>query len=443
MLRNAILGLSVLLLSGITTATAADLEVGPGKPFATIETALAQAKDGDTILVHPNPGNAPYEKVAVKVRVPNLTIRSAAPEGAPRVKLSGEGYDYSGVGSIPRAIVQFDPSAHDGTLAGFELYGARNASHNGSGVRINGANGVTIENCEIHHNQMGIMSGGVSETSAAAGQLISRCEIHHNGAEDEPGYSHNLYLGGISARVRFCDIHHSTAGHNLKSRAHVNWVEYNYIHDSANREMDLVDGKETTRPGSDTILIGNVIAKNPDTAGNRTVIHFGQDGGNRHDGAIVLIHNTIASPFIAPVIELSGGARLGALRGNILWDFNANQRGQILAQSKDGPIPPASGSGNAIAPYFRLPAETPAEFLAADVNRADLRRLIPDPNALRKPPAAAIGSGAPASTIQLPEFPGARPNSALGVLSFEYRHPANGEPRTDADAPARGALARP
>lgn len=444
MLRTAILALPLLLITTVP-ASAEDREVGPGKPYATIEFALENAKPGDVILVHPRPGNAPYEKVAARVRIPNITIRSAATAGAPRVKLSGEGYDYSGAGSVPRAIVQFDPNAHHGTLTGFELFGARNDSHNGSGVRISGANGVTIENCEIHHNQMGIMSGGVSEASVGAGQLIARCEIHHNGAPDDPGYSHNLYLGGLSARVRFCEIHHSTAGHNLKSRARINWTEYNYIHDSANREIDFVDGKETIQPGSDAVLIGNLIAKNPDCPGNRAVIHFGQDIGNRHDGAIHLLHNTIATPFITPVIELTGGARLGALNGNIFWDFNANQRGQVLARSKDGPVPPARGSGNVFAPHFTLPDETPAVFLAADVDRSRLRAMIPDASALLRPPVAAIGTGPPASTwsADYPAFPGAGAEPALAPLSHQYHHPAGGARRTDTDAPARGPFARP
>jgi hypothetical protein len=438
--RTATLALLLLLLP--PQARAAEHHVGPGKPFATIEAAVKAAGGGDTILVHPRPGNAPYEKVAVRVRVPRLTIKSAAPAGSPRVRLSGEGFVYSGIGSVSRAIVQFDPEAHGARLAGFELFGASNASHNGSGVRINGPNRVTIEDCEIHHNQMGIMSGGDGTPNTAADQLIAKCHIHHNGATDDPGYSHNLYVMGTSVRLRFCEVHHSTAGHNLKSRASVVWVEYCYIHDSANREVDLVDAADTERPGSDALLMGNVIAKDPECKGNRTVIHFGQDGGKRRDGAIHLVHNAIATPFIGPVVEVSGGARHGQFVGNIVWDYNANQRNQVLASVQGGTPPALAGSGNVVAPYFNLPPDTPATFLALNVDRKGLAKLLPNRDALLKPPAAALGAGEAVATIKLPTFPGAEDCCVEEPLARQYRHPADGELRNDATAPARGPFSR-
>ena len=70
--------------------------------------------------------------------------------------------------------------------------------------------------------------------------------IEKNGDLKEPGQNHNLYLGGTSVTVRGCEIASSLTGHNLKSRAHQNWIEYNFIHDSANRELDLVDGEGNT-----------------------------------------------------------------------------------------------------------------------------------------------------------------------------------------------------
>jgi hypothetical protein len=443
--RDATLALLLVLSISPATARAAEHHVGPGRSFATIEAAVAKAKAGDAILVHPRANDAPYEKVAVRVRLPRITIRSAAPAGSPRVRLSGEGYDYSGVGSVPRAIVQFDPEAHHGTLAGFEIFGARNASHNGSGVRINGPNHVTIEDCEIRHNQMGIMSGGDGTPNTGADQLIAKCDIHHNGAADEPGFSHNLYVMGTSVRLRFCEVHHSTAGHNLKSRASVVWVEYSYIHDSANREVDLVDAADTERPGSDAVLLGNVIAKDPNCKGNRTVIHFGQDGGRRRDGAIHLIHNTIATPFIGPVVEVSGGARHGQFRDNIVWDYNANQRNQVLAAVQGGTPPALVGGGNVMAPYFNLPPGTPATILAPGVDRKALATLIPNREALLQPAAPALGRGEPAAALRLPTFPTAGDDDCcdLEPLSSQYRHPAGGVPRTDGKAPARGPFARP
>ena len=238
------------------SARAATLEVGPGKPLARIEEANAKAQPGDVILVYPRRGGQPYEKTAVFVRQADLTFRAVPGKRRSWVTISGKGFDYSGVGSTPRAIFQFNPGADGCTLEGFELTDAHNDSHNGAGVRINQANHVTVRNCEIHDNDMGIMSNGDGSPRRPSTSGSRTAVIHHNGDLSEPGYNHNLYLGGTSVTLRFCEVYASLTGHNVKSRAHHTRVEYCYVHDSANREFDLVDaaddgpaGKPRRAPG--------------------------------------------------------------------------------------------------------------------------------------------------------------------------------------------------
>ena len=156
---------------------AGTLEVGPGKRFTRIEEANAKAKPGDVIRVYPRPNNAPYEKVAVFVRQKNLTFKAVLSGANKRVILSGKGFEYSGRGSIPRALFQFNKGADNCILEGFELKGANNKSHNGAGVRINQANHITIRNCDIHHNNMGIMSNGDGTPQTAINQVI---EMHRD-----------------------------------------------------------------------------------------------------------------------------------------------------------------------------------------------------------------------------------------------------------------------
>ena len=61
--------------------------------------------------------------------------------------------------------------------------------------------------------------------------------------------------------MRGCEVHSSLTGHNVKSRAHRTVVEACYIHDSANREFDLVDDKAyTALAGSDT----SSLTRNPE-----------------------------------------------------------------------------------------------------------------------------------------------------------------------------------
>ena len=346
---SRLLSLLLLVLPAMPGAAAATtLRVGPGSRYERPEAALQEAKPGDTILVAPRAGGAPYTKVALHVRQPGIRIRS---EGDARIVFDGRGFDYSGRGAVPRAIVQFGPEADGGLIEGFELRGAHNASHNGAGVRINQANNVVVRHCTIHRNDMGIMSNGNGRPGTATGQLIEGCLIHSNGDRTHPGYNHNLYLGGSEVTMRGCEVHSSLTGHNVKSRAHRNVIVACYIHDAANRELDLVDGKgDTDRPGSDAVLFGNVIVKDPQCSGNRSVLHFGRDGGKGHDGTVWLVHNTIVTPFISPVVHLSTPQAKAVFVNNVVWDGGSGPRNQVLVQG--GKAGAVSGTHNWVASGF-------------------------------------------------------------------------------------------
>lgn len=322
------------------------LDVGDGKPYARIEDAVDAAKPGDLIEVFPKSDG--YTKTALRIRTPKLAIKGVGN----RVKLDGTGFDYSGVGSVPRAIIQVD--SDDVTIENLELTNAHNGSYNGAGVRINGGNRVTITGCDIHGNDMGIMSNGDGSAQKGTFQRIEGCHIHENGNAKDPGYNHNLYLGGWSVTVDHCEIDHSLTGHNLKSRAHETVVLYSYVHDSNNREFDFVEAKETEKPGSNAILMGNLIVKDRNGTGNRVVIHFGQEKGLR-DGALVLQNNTIVTWFLSPVLSLSSPKAIVDLRNNII--FNPEQTKPAFADLAKGADPKSiHGSSNWISPEYNIDA---------------------------------------------------------------------------------------
>jgi hypothetical protein len=358
-LAAAVIGTAIIgagLFAG--AARGATVEVGPGKAHGRIEEALRAATAGDTILVHPLEGGKPYARSALLVRTPRLAFKAARAEGGPLVKIDGSGFEYSGAGSVPRAIFQFDPGAGGCTVDGFDLSGARNDSSNGAGIRINAANDIAVRDCEIHGCDMGVMSNGDARKGEARNQRIERCRVHGNGSDRHAGFNHNFYLGGTSVLLLGCEVFASTTGHNVKSRAHLTWVEACRIHESANRELDLVDAEGNTDiPESHAVLIGNVIFKAKEMAGNRTVIHFGQDGGKDHKGTIYLVHNTIITPYIGPVVELSAPGTSARLVGNLVWDAGAGQRNQVAAAARNGArIEAVTGEGNWIAAEFALPA---------------------------------------------------------------------------------------
>ena len=414
------------------------LEVGPGRGYATIEAAMAAASAGDTILVYPRPQHQPYARVALYVEKPRLTFR-AVPDGtATHVTLSGAGFNYSGVGHTPRAVVQFNRGADGCALEGFELTGAHNDSHNGAGVRINQANHTTIFHCDIHHNDMGVMSGGDGTDNAGLDQRLIECVIHENGDLADPGYNHNLYLGGASALLSGCEVYGSLTGHNVKSRAHHTRVEYSYIHHSANREFDLVDAADTARPDSDAVLLGNIMVKDPQCPGNRELVHFGQDGGGAHNGTLYLLHNSIVQPFISPVVTLSAAGAHAQLLGNLVGDGGSGQQNQVVLAVRAGAvIANATGAHNAYTSHFSgLDAGAGAVVLAA----------IPfvDPAAhnyhLSQAVAGVSGAGLPVQQWSFCPFPGGPTDSPL---AWQYAHASRRQPRSDAPAPTLGGLAFP
>lgn len=314
----------------VAVATLSSLiTVGPKGQFARLEQALEAAHPGDRIVVAP--AENAYARTAVRIRVSHVTIEGG---GASPVTLSGVGFDYSGAGSVPRAIIEVEPGADGVTIRNLQLRGAHNRSHNGAGIRINGANHVTVERCDIAQNDMGVMSNGTDIPHAVAeDQRFLDCHIHNNGDVADPGYNHNLYLGGMSATLRHCEVAHSTTGHNVKSRAHFTLLQDCFVHDAANRECDFVEARETERHDSNAALVNCVVVKRPDCPGNRVVIHFGREKGIRR-GGLWLIQDTIITPFASAVIQMDGDHVHADLEGNVI--LNSRQANPILAACSDG-----------------------------------------------------------------------------------------------------------
>ena len=431
---------------GLDSACSATLEVGPAKRFERIEDANAKAADGDLILVYPRRDGRAYEKTAVFVRRKGLVFRAVPDEGQKWVRISGEGFDYSGKGSVPRAVFQFNRGTDGCVLEGFELSGAHNGSHNGAGVRVNQANSVTIRNCQIRGNDMGVMSNGDGTAQSGVDLRIEHCIIDHNGCLDDPGYNHNLYLGGTSVTLSFCEVHSSLTGHNVKSRAHFTRVEYSYIHDSANREFDLVDGRDTERAGSHAVLMGNVIVKDPRCKGNKGLVHFGQDGGREHDGTLYLVQNTIVTPFITPLVGLSAEGAKARLVGNLVSDGGVRQAAQQVAGIRGGAaMENVSGTRNWFSGGFSMPADARLDPGTNVFKRFAGVMFVDAPGhdyRVSRQAAGLTGKGPSAEEIQVPRTPGARAEEEERPLAWEYQHPAGKVERAVEESATLGAHSR-
>jgi hypothetical protein len=212
-----------------------------------------------------------------------------------------------------------------------------------------------------------------------------------------------------------------------------------------NREVDLVDAVETARPGSDTVLIGNIIAKTRTEPGNRGVVHFGQDGGRGHNGTLYLVHNTIVTPFVSPVVDLSSAGASAVLIGNIIDDGGRSRPNQVLGDARRGGASARhiTGSRNWLAPGFgnRLArtALTRTENTLADASR----ELFVAPQAhdyrLREPWPGIAAAGDARLLRRLPATPGA--SAGPPPLARQYLHPLAQAMRPMTDRPALGAHA--
>ncbi len=273
--------LAVAALLWGASVQAATYQVGPGGAIPSV-AGLPALKAGDIVEIAPgvyhevkrwtNPGTATHP----------IIIRGV---GDSRPIFDASGLTVDGRMPNPRAIFQVE--ADYLVLENLEFKNARNGD-NGSGLRVTGGNFVTVRGCKITQCDMGIMS------DSCRGLVIESSEIAANGTASYDGYSHNLYLGGKSATVRFCHIHDALFGQNFKTRAHYTELLYNLITDSQDGEIGLVDSAETAATNSHAVMIGNIVVSKPRAAGYNSsrFIQFGQDSGGQHNGTLFAYNNT-------------------------------------------------------------------------------------------------------------------------------------------------------
>src|ERR1700682_3951497 len=178
--------------------TAATLQVGPGKTFATPCAATAVAADGDVIEID----GGLYRRDVCVIRPNNLTLRGV--NGRPHLDAG----DASAQGKAIWVI-----RGNNALVENIEFSGASVLDHNGAGIRAEGVN-LTVRNCYFHDNQDGILESSIQNSNI----LIEYSEFDHNGFGD--GQSHNLYIGHAASLIfRFNYSHNAKVGHLVKSRA--------------------------------------------------------------------------------------------------------------------------------------------------------------------------------------------------------------------------------
>jgi hypothetical protein len=344
----------VAWLPGPTETHAATYQVGPTRTYHTVGS-LPALNPGDVVEIDP----ATYYEVKRWTRPGSaaqpIIVRGV---GAVRPVFDATGLTVDGAMPNPRAVFQVEAAYV--TLENLEFRNARNGD-NGAGIRVTSGNNVTVRNCRIAMCDMGVMCDNNSNL------VIEASEICSNGTSLYDGYSHNLYLGGNSATIRFCYIHDSLYGQNFKSRAHYTELLYNYIADSQDGEVGLVDAAETAATNSHAVMIGNIIISKPRLSGYNSgrFIQFGQDSGGQHNGTLYAFNNT----FVA------GDGRIQFLSANtagatVVACNNVLYGSDKIVGTVGGGI---SGSNNWMQSSATLPATFYASSTGSDpgfVNRA-------------------------------------------------------------------------
>ncbi|MEM2935589.1 MAG: right-handed parallel beta-helix repeat-containing protein [Candidatus Bathyarchaeia archaeon] len=159
----------------------AELHVGLGQPYATIQSAVDAAESGDTIVVHPG-----IYVETVDVTKSNITIGSLLGNPSDTIVDAGGADDHV-----------FDITNQTGvTLTGFTVRNAKGATKDVAGISI-----YRSTNCKISNNVVTNMSAvGYNRALGIGFYNSSRCNISNNIVK----YSnYGIYVDSYSGRNTF------------------------------------------------------------------------------------------------------------------------------------------------------------------------------------------------------------------------------------------------
>lgn len=277
--------LAILVLAA--PAAARVLEVGPTRAMIMPSQAAAAAADGDVVIIDPGV----YQDCAV-FTASGLTVqaRPLTPSAKPTI--------------MSRPVITGPPCADRGlflffgnnvTVRGLTFAGARDSSHNGAGILMEGTN-LTVEDSQFLNNEDGILTGGGAESVVH----VSGSLFRGNGS-CEGACAHALYVGRRIGRLEvvnsvFIDTH---VGHSIKSRALKTVITGNRIEDGVNGTSSyLIELPE----GGDAVIEDNVFQKGAQSQNKDAAISIGVPGKLARAGMLVVKGNSFVSDLPEPVV---------------------------------------------------------------------------------------------------------------------------------------------
>ncbi len=301
------------------------LRVGPGQKLSTPGAAARAARDGDVVLIEA----AEYRDQRAVWPQDGLLIRGV--NGRPHL-VAGE--------RLAQAKAIWVVNGDSVIVENIEFSSARNGSHNGAGIRAQGAR-LTVRASFFHDSDMGILTSNEPDQEL----VVEHTEFARNGHAN--GKAHNLYVGAIRRfEMRFSHSHESRGGHLLKSRARENLIEYNRLDDGTNGvasyEIDL-------SRSNDAIVLGNLIVQSAGSPNSALLSYGAEDRGRPPLGRLTVAHNTFYSFRTNPIFvfnhssepalvvdNLFSGARGTEVRGPASLDGNQTVPATALRDAQGG-----------------------------------------------------------------------------------------------------------
>jgi hypothetical protein len=262
-----LLSLSLCLCGGSSWAQTTWL-AGPIGSALSLEDALKQARDGDTVELLPGD-----YKGGLVLENRRLTLRGV-PGKPPLIKGDGKPAEGKALWLIRGGQV---------TLQNLEFRGARSADGSGSGVRQEGGV-LVIERCTFYDNEHGLLA--VNDDKAT---LKIEASVFGLAPKVVGGLHHLLNVGRIAQlSVSGSRFQQGFEGHLIKTRARENLIAYNFIHDGrrggASYEIDIANGGLAT-------VLGNVIGQGADSQ-NPVMVAYGSEDRVWDRNSLVVAHNT-------------------------------------------------------------------------------------------------------------------------------------------------------
>jgi hypothetical protein len=256
--------------------------VGPNEPDKTFSSITARLHDGDVVEI--DAGSYGCSEQSIVWNANAITV----------VGVGGRAVFNATGCAITRDKGIFNPRGTNMIIDNIGFIGVQGPSRNDAGIRLDGGGYVYITHSYFESSQNGVlMTPGV-----ATNIVIDHSEFSGNGnCVNASVCGHNIYISNQtdanSFVLRFSYSHDANTGHEVKSRAQVNYILYNRLADeaigTASYGIDISNGGLT-------YIVGNVIQKGPG-ANNGNSMAYAEEGASNPIQKVYIANNTIVNAY--------------------------------------------------------------------------------------------------------------------------------------------------